>query len=87
MALSYTWGDPTITETILVNDEASKVTTNLAAFLTTLSRVRAKQGWSLDDPLRFWVDALCINQADIPERNEKVLRMAGIYKTATRILI
>jgi hypothetical protein len=86
-ALSYAWGDPAVAETILVDDEPFQVTTNLAAFLTTLNRGRAKWGWSLNSPLHFWVDAICINQANIPERIEQVLRMGEIYKTATRVLI
>jgi hypothetical protein len=85
--LSYAWGDPTVTETIFVDDEPFQVTTNLAAFLTTLNRGRAKWGWSLDSPLHFWVDAICINQANILERSEQVLHMGEIYKTATRVLI
>jgi hypothetical protein len=44
-ALSYAWGDPTVTETIFVDDELLQVTTNLVAFFTTLNRGRAKWGW------------------------------------------
>lgn len=72
-------GDPTATETIIVDDEPFQATTNLAAFLMTLSRGRVKWGWSLDSALHFWVDAICINQANIPERSEQVLHMGEIY--------
>ena len=32
--------------------------------------------------VRLWVDALCINQQDIEERNLQVQRMRDIYKSA-----
>ncbi|KAK0641891.1 heterokaryon incompatibility protein-domain-containing protein [Cercophora newfieldiana] len=34
----------------------------------------------------LWVDALCINQADIPERNKQVKRMAQIYRRARKVV-
>ena len=86
-ALSYTWGDPAVTETILLDNEPFLVTTNLAALLKALNKGRAKWNWPLDNPLNLWVDALCINQDDIPERNEQVLHMDDIYKTAGCVLI
>jgi hypothetical protein len=80
-ALSYTWGDPALTETILVDSEPFQATTNLAAFLKTLARRQAKWDWPLGSLLNLWIDAICINQDDIPERNEQVLPMDDIYNT------
>jgi hypothetical protein len=37
-------------------------------------------------PFRLWVDALCINQKDVPERNQQVLLMAKLYKSSTRVI-
>ena len=34
----------------------------------------------------FWIDAACINQADIPERNSQVLQMARIYDSADKVV-
>lgn len=34
----------------------------------------------------MWIDAICINQADIPERNHVVGHMKNIYERADRIL-
>jgi hypothetical protein len=38
-------------------------------------------------PMRFWIDAICINQSDINERNEQVPRMGDIYSMASRVWI
>ncbi|TGO51878.1 hypothetical protein BELL_1700g00010 [Botrytis elliptica] len=35
---------------------------------------------------RIWVDALCINQQDIEERNFEVRRMSEIYQKASRVI-
>ncbi|KAF2829589.1 hypothetical protein CC86DRAFT_286937 [Ophiobolus disseminans] len=37
-------------------------------------------------PLSMWVDAICINQADEPERNHQVSMMAFIYIRATKVV-
>ena len=40
-----------------------------------------------DEERVLWVDALCINQLDINERNQHVQRMGEIYAKADRVLI
>jgi hypothetical protein len=39
-----------------------------------------------DKSRRIWVDAVCINQEDIEERNRVVGRMKDIYEGADEIL-
>ncbi|KAI1325428.1 hypothetical protein F5Y16DRAFT_264381 [Xylariaceae sp. FL0255] len=39
------------------------------------------------EPLRLWVDALCINQDDIDERNEHVKMMTSIYTKTIRVRV
>jgi hypothetical protein len=34
----------------------------------------------------FWIDAICINQGSIPERNHQVSQMGAIYSKATDVL-
>ena len=34
----------------------------------------------------LWVDGICINQDDEPERGHQVAMMAGIYRTAATVL-
>ena len=38
-------------------------------------------------PMQFWIDAICINQGDLQERNEQVPRMGDIYTMASRVWI
>jgi hypothetical protein len=35
----------------------------------------------------LWVDAICINQKSLEERNKQVVLMGDIYKCAQRVLI
>ena len=35
----------------------------------------------------LWIDAICINQADIVERNAQVSRMGDIFKMAERVIV
>jgi hypothetical protein len=39
------------------------------------------------EPLRLWIDALCINQDDIQERTEHVKVMGSIYQNAATVRI
>jgi hypothetical protein len=77
VALSYTWGDPTKTKEIFVNGKSVQVTVNLEHALRILrNKLPMRVG------VRLWVDALCVNQADVEEKNLQVQRMRDIYKQA-----
>ncbi|KAH0551486.1 hypothetical protein GP486_007299, partial [Trichoglossum hirsutum] len=78
-ALSYTWGDPKRTRTVLLGECPYEVTVNLEVALRHLRLT--------DSPRVLWVDALCIDQKNVPERNEQVLRMNLIYEQAYRVII
>ena len=78
-ALSYCWGDAFITESVQVDDQSLSVTTNLAVALRALrlpsnSRV-------------LWIDALCINQSNVREKNSQVGIMKDIYASASRTIV
>ena len=82
MALSYTWGDPTIGREILVNGHSLMVTKNVDDCLRTLrSKPYTEKGWM------FWIDAICINQENIIERASQVSKMHEIYTKAWTPLI
>ncbi|RYP69863.1 hypothetical protein DL769_005156 [Monosporascus sp. CRB-8-3] len=78
-ALSYVWGDPNVTVPITLDGIRFPVTTNLHLALRYLRREDTRR--------TLWVDAICINQTDIAERNEQVMRMRDIYKYATKVVI
>ncbi|QDS72150.1 hypothetical protein FKW77_004359 [Venturia effusa] len=72
-ALSYCWGDPNDKGDIVVNEQRVQAGSNLIAALQQLRE---------DNISKVWVDALCINQDDVEERNSQLLRMGAIYRRA-----
>jgi len=51
-ALSYAWGDSSITEPIVVNEQKLQVTTNLEVALRHIRKP--------DETVTIWIDAVCI---------------------------
>jgi hypothetical protein len=88
IALSYVWGDAAITTKILVNEEDFAATVNLAAALRQLRAFRADDSMNPINrlPSFLWVDAICINQNDIPERNSQVQLMRDIYQNSVVVI-
>ena len=77
-ALSYTWGAPIFDHHVICNGRRLAITAHLDA---ALRRFRATTWWML------WVDALCIDQTNIPERNYQVSIMKHIYSQALRTFV
>lgn len=78
--LSYQWGDPTITSTInFGGDVGFKVTTSLEIALCNIRRP--------DHTIIIWIDAICINQQDIKERNHQVAMTRDIYSKAAAVRV
>lgn len=80
-ALSYTWGGRAIPQTIELDSRPATITPNLNH---ALQRLRPKEG---EDDLILWVDALCINQTDIHERNVQTAKMRKIYQNAESVFV
>ncbi|KAN0089070.1 HET domain containing protein [Hyaloscypha variabilis] len=78
-ALSYVWGDLTVTQNILVDGKTFPATVNLVAALDSLSEEEGRAEY-------LWVDAICINQSDNEERNAQVAMMSSIYKKAWGVI-
>jgi Heterokaryon incompatibility protein (HET) len=85
-ALSYTWGSPEpkqVAHIANTDDHTSfvsmTVTLNLYSALRHLRRT--------DDIRTLWIDALCINQADAPEKSDQVREMMKIYANADRVIV
>lgn len=82
VALSYVWGDPSVKHKIYVDNNPVFVTANLEAALRQLrNHSRIKQRFMI------WIDALCINQADLDERAAQVARMRDIYASAWHVVV
>ncbi|KAJ2982485.1 hypothetical protein NQ176_g1349 [Zarea fungicola] len=80
-ALSYRWGDELADKPILLNGVEKTVKQNLSDALLFLRNRRP-----CPDTL-YWIDALCINQDDVAERNEQVKLMRHIYFRASTVLV
>ncbi|KAI0157904.1 heterokaryon incompatibility protein-domain-containing protein [Hypoxylon sp. FL1284] len=85
-ALSYAWGDPKVTRDIIVNDEKFPATENLYEALLQFLSNTALLSNDGDTALPLWIDAICINQKDVNEKNHQVQLMGSIYSSATRVL-
>ncbi|KAF7870163.1 uncharacterized protein EAF02_009353 [Botrytis sinoallii] len=78
-ALSYVWGDLEENKVIYIDKEIIGITANLDSALRDIR-----------DPLRkqhLWIDAICINQANSPEKNKQVIQMAKVYQIARKTII
>ncbi|PMD30476.1 hypothetical protein L207DRAFT_443831, partial [Hyaloscypha variabilis F] len=92
-ALSYTWGDPAVLSSIIcyyrqrrgAQERTSALHKKLYVTANCLSAL--KRLMLSDRPRRVWVDAICINQHDMEERNAQVRMMARIYRTASRTVV
>ncbi|KAK4634775.1 hypothetical protein CLAFUW4_02015 [Fulvia fulva] len=75
-ALSYCWGSPESVKKIDLDGFRFGVTLSLWQALSTF----AASNQNHTD--LFWIDALCINQDDVSERNHQVQNMGQIYSSA-----
>jgi Heterokaryon incompatibility protein (HET) len=84
VALSYEWGEEEPQIEIKINGQWFLIRHNLWLFLSVIKSKRNSNRWP--NGLRFWIDAICINQQDVPERNAQVSFMGRIYQQATSVL-
>ncbi|KAI1211976.1 HET-domain-containing protein [Annulohypoxylon truncatum] len=78
-ALSYTWGDLQKTHEIAVDDQTLGITRNLYMALMKLR--------SPTEPRCLWIDAICIDQGNVQERNHQVQMMKRIFSTASSVIV
>ena len=77
-ALSYCWGDMTDMLPISCNDSLLQIGASLKSALLYLRRK--------DQTRLLWIDAICINQENLPERGSQVRIMCDIYRNAERVV-
>ncbi|KAB5549389.1 heterokaryon incompatibility protein-domain-containing protein [Coniochaeta sp. 2T2.1] len=82
-ALSYMWGTELAGEPITLNGFAFEVKRNLLDALLFLRRQVALG--TARQP--FWIDAICINQKDVAERNRQLPIMEQIYSRAATVAV
>ena len=78
-ALSYAWGPPDFTHKIYSAEGYIQVTQNL---WQALRRYR-----EANKIITLWVDAVCIDQANIRERSQQIVLMRRIYSESKHVLI
>ena len=78
-AISYTWGPEELTETILLDDGPAVVRKNCADVLRQLLYFKSC--------LYYWLDALCIDQTNVIEKNAQVAMMGSFFSKAEHVLV
>jgi predicted DNA-binding protein (MmcQ/YjbR family) len=79
-ALSYAWGP--ISNSISIRCSGTR-------YLTVRSNLYQAL-WHIRHPVEsriMWVDAICINQGDVSERNHQVAQMTQVYSQAEKLFI
>ena len=77
-ALSYTWDTQTLPNPIFCDSKILHVTQNVYDALHALRRATTSR--------MLWIDAICINQADIEERSHQVALMRLVYNRAALVI-
>ncbi|KAF1818822.1 uncharacterized protein K489DRAFT_326891, partial [Dissoconium aciculare CBS 342.82] len=91
-AVSYVWGDASRLATIKLDGQLVQIPYNSEQALRCLYR-RTKDEKPVYSPtsddgrVRIWLDAICIDQHNVAERNSQVAMMGLIYRAAVRTLI
>ncbi|PMD13834.1 HET-domain-containing protein [Hyaloscypha hepaticicola] len=78
-ALSYVWGDANDRKMIVLNGVVFQVTRNLYSALRHLRYT--------DRSRTLWIDAICIDQGNVLERNHQVESMGNIYENCKRVIL
>ena len=78
-AVSYVWGPSQDRVDMNCDGEMISVTRNCDEVLRSLRGARTSR--------LLWIDAICINQNNIAERNQQVQIMGLIYRCARRVLV
>ncbi|KAK6606664.1 hypothetical protein H4I95_04313 [Botrytis cinerea] len=81
-ALSYIWGSTENPVKAHVLGETSTMIQIGASLAVALRQLRYT-----DKPRTLWIDSICINQSDIPERSHEIGRMRNIFSLADRTII
>ncbi|KAJ3575182.1 hypothetical protein NPX13_g4120 [Xylaria arbuscula] len=88
-ALSYVWGTPSWfhrKRALVESSTAGEVVWTQLGIGQNLD-LALRDLRDPDEPRVMWIDAICINQVDIVERNRQVKRMGDIYSQASQVIV
>lgn len=77
-ALLYTWG-AFGDDAVILHSIPFKVTANLDSALRDIRHEISDR--------TLWIDAVCINQDDVLERNHQVTKMRQVYQAASKVVV
>lgn len=77
-AISYVWGDASKKTDIIINDILFYVTRSVDKTLRLLRRKYRRRV--------VWIDFVCINQHDVPEKNTQVPLLGRVYESASAVI-
>ncbi|KAM0345998.1 hypothetical protein ACHAPU_006052 [Fusarium lateritium] len=77
-AISYVWGEATLTDTFHTPQGPISITTSLGSILRRLRDASISR--------LYWADGICINQFDITEKEVQISLMGIIYSSAVRVV-
>lgn len=77
-AISYCWGDPKPTYSVLCSTGDYLDLTESAAEVLKFVLLQKPDDW-------FWIDQICINQSDLAERSAQVSMMGQVYSSASQV--
>ncbi|KAF2027322.1 HET-domain-containing protein, partial [Setomelanomma holmii] len=80
-ALSYTWGSARNMRLVECNDEGESI------LLTRNCENAVRRLRSTTRQEAYWIDAICINQDDVLEREVQVRGMGDIYRAAADVVV
>lgn len=84
-ALSYVWGSPTMTQPLYVDGSEVLISPNLEHIIRVL--LSHEKGPAAVRGKAIWIDALCIDQGNLAEKEQQIPLMRQIYRQATRVLM
>jgi len=79
-AVSYTWGPPEPCHTVFIDGKHLSLRENIYRFLYHCT----KHDFQLT---YLWIDSICIDQKNVPEKNAQVAMMGQIFEKAKRVLV
>lgn len=90
-AISYVWGIDKDPFQVFIDEKLLLIRENLATCLASVIEQHFHENSLAAEKVQFrsylWVDAVCINQGNVDERNHQVRHMDLIYRDAETVLV